>query len=99
MAFDLAGQRQQTALGEVLADERLRREQPGNAGCGGRAEAARQRDVVAHLDAHHRRLEAVLLQAVLEADQESVARIEADLVAPLTLHGERLGAARRAATP
>ncbi len=70
----------------------LGRQQPGDAGRGRRAEAARERDLVVHLDAHHRRLEAELLQAVLEPDQESVSGIEADLVGALPFDDELLGA-------
>ena len=82
---------------ELLAGQRLGREQPGDARGGRRAEAASERDLVVHLDAHHRRLEAELLQAVLEADQESVARVEADLVLALAFDDELTRRRRRAA--
>ncbi len=95
--FDLGGQRQQSAWRKLLVGECLGGEQTGDACRGGGAEASGERDLVAHLDAHDRWLQAELLHPVLDADQEAIAGIESDLILPLPLHGDqfRAGVDRR----
>jgi hypothetical protein len=95
VAVDFSRDAQHALVAELRPGHCLGRQQARDARRRGRAQTARERNLVVHLDTHNRRLQLELLQSMLEADQEPITCVDADLVGPLADDGQLLGAGRQ----